>query len=246
MINNSDNSEHQHLVIMDTQGAHRMHELQMLEMKNTMDNFIDSLGPEQCISLTRMLQAIHSSPNYLHVVVGQLVALLRAVHKVCASCGDTKHSTMEHIAATDGGLAPGPADLGFLVGLSTEDQMRKLNVVSDTAQVLGAAAPMEVFICRNCETAFMSLLDRAQSGKMCPVCQDNKIALEGRPDSELDLGDLMTRYGVADSYVNEDGVFCLGCDTEFPVLKHRMKQGIKCPVCEIKTEESDEGPSRAS
>lgn len=250
-MHNEDNSEQQHFMMMQPQGmfaeAQRFHELQVLEVKAAMESFLDELTADQCISLARMMQLISHNPNNLHVIAGQLSAIIRIVHKVCATCGDTRHSTMEHISATDGDLSPAPADLGFLVGLSKDEQMKKLYVRSDTAATLTSSGPIEVFVCQNCDTAYASLLDRAQAGRICMICQQNKVALADEPDMKLELGDLMTRYGVSESYTVEDGVFCLGCDTEFPTLKHRIMQGKNCPVCDIQPEvERDEGSSEPS
>lgn len=244
-MTNDDNSDQPHFMVMhDPREAQQYQEMQLMEIKATVERFIDELNAEQCIALMRILQTIHFSPHYLHMIMGQLTALIRIVHKVCGSCGDTKHSTMEHISATGGGITPAMADMGFLVGLSKEEQMKKLNVRSDTAATLTSTGPIEVFVCRNCDTAYGSLLDRAQTGIICMICQQNKIALQDHPDSALDLGDLMTRYRVAESYTIEDGVVCLGCDTEFPSLRHRINEGKACPVCALVTEEDkDEGPS---
>lgn len=243
------------MVQQDPHELHQLHEMQMMEMKNTIERFIDELTAEHCIALMRLLQMIHFNPTYLHMMLGQLSALVRIVHKVCASCGDTKHSTMEHISATGGGLTSAPADFGFLAGLSEKDQLKKLNVQPAGSSLVFPSEdrqefPIGSYECRNCDLIFATLFDRASLGKDCPKCLGNKNALAHLRDDELQLGDLMTRYGVAESYTQEDGVFCLECDTEFPTLKHRINQGRQCPVCmiapEVNRDEGSSGPTRAS
>ena len=246
MFATNDNSEqHPHIVMLQQQQLHaaQMQELQMLEMKNAMEGFLDGLTADQCISLCRMLQAIQAHPAYLSIVAGQLIAILRLVHKVCATCGDTKHSTMEHIAATEGDASSGPIDYGYLAGLTETEVLKKLNVQKSIPDESNGI-PEGAYECRNCDIVYVTLFDRAGAGKECPNCKMNQAYLRDKPDSELELGDLMTRYGVAESYVNENGVFCLGCGTEFPVLKHRITQGKECPVCTVQLEvKEDEGPS---
>lgn len=250
MIPNEDSDQHhpQFVMMQPSQEQIQFHEMQIMELKNAIENFLDDLTADQCVTLCRTLQLIYSNPVYLHQIMGQLATLLRVVHKACGSCGDTKHSTMEHISATEGEVTNVIVDTGFLVGLSKDEQMRKLNVKSDIAATPTSTGPVEVevFVCRNCDTAYPTLLDRAKTGNICMICQQNKIALQDHPDTALELGDLMTRYRVAESHTQEDGVFCLGCETEFPSLRHRINQGKECPVCIVAREQSDEGPPRTA
>lgn len=242
---NDSHSHHVHMIALHQQQqreAQAWHEMQMMEVKTSMENFLDEMSPSQCIALSRMIQLFIGNPQYMHVVIGQLSMLMRRVHKICSMCGDEKHSTVDHLTADQamGNMSDAPTDYGWLAGLSVQEQIRKLNMREDTTAA-GA------YICQNCESSFPTLFSRAQYGKDCPSCIADAMAHQNTPDNQLELGQLMFRYRVGESYTHEDGVFCLDCGTEFPVLKFRMEQGLECPTCKIQPEvQRDERPSESS
>lgn len=214
-----------------------MQQLQMLELKASMERFLDSLNAEQCLGLAKMLTLFNDNPGYQHVVYGQLSSIMRLVHKICATCGDTKHSTMEHLTAeVPAAVVTKEPDYTWLVGLSPADQIRRLNVTEDVDYQGG-------FICHGCQGKFSTLFNRASQGRDCPICTSRARVLENVPDENLGLGELYFRYRVAESSSVEDGYFCFDCFSAFPSLRHRMDQGLRCPVCAIQTEASHGGSS---
>lgn len=221
-----------------------MQQLQQLELRASMDRFLDSLDAEQALGLARMLTLFNDNPGYQHVVYGQLSSIMRLIHKICATCGDTKHSTLEHLTAEVPAMeAPQKSDYEWLIGLSPADQIKRLNVTESSE------TPGE-FICYTCQGNYSTLFARASAGKDCPRCTSRARVLENVPDENLGIGELHFRYRVAESASKEDVYYCIDCFTEFPSLRYRMDQGLRCPVCAIQTEigndKGSSGPSRAS
>lgn len=227
------------MVVSHQQMQDQMHmqQLQMLELKASMESFLDSLSAEQCLGLARMLTLFNDNPGYQHVVYGQLSSIMRLVHKICATCGDTKHSTMEHLTAeVPAAMVTKESDYSWLEGISPADQIKRLNVTEDFDHKGG-------FICYGCQSKYGTLFSRASKGRDCPVCISRARVLENVPDENLGVGELYFRYRVAESDSVEDGCFCFDCFSAFPSLKHRMDQGLRCPVCAIQTEASHGGNS---
>ncbi len=223
------------------QEARDYYELQMVEIRTAMESFMDGLSPEQCLNLSRMVQLFTNNPHYMHVVIGQLSTMMRVVHKICSSCGDSKHSTMEHLTATQPAMfLNAPSDYTWLHGLSPAEQMRRLNVTEDN-ETPGA------FICYGCNNTFSTLFDRANQGRYCRICLSQERLNEGKDDMDIDVSERMFRYRVYESTTTEDGVYCIDCFTEFPTMKHRVDQGRECPVCRIQLEVNrDEGSAEPS
>ena len=218
-----------------------LQQIQQLELRASMERFLDSLDAEQALGLARMLTLFNDNPGYQHVVYGQLSSIMRLIHKICATCGDTKHSTMEHLTAEASAQQSLPStDFDWLRGLCPADQIRRLNVRESLD------TPGE-FICSTCEGCYSTLFARANVGRDCPRCRSRSRVLAEVPDENLGVGELFFRYRVAESSSKEDVLYCFDCFTEFPSMRYRMDQGLRCPVCAIQPEvRNDERPSRPS
>jgi hypothetical protein len=203
----------------------------------SIERFLDGLNAEQALGLAKLLTLFNDNPGYQHVVYGQLSSIMRLVHKICASCGDTKHSTMEHLTAEAAiPIASQEPDYKWLIGLSPAEQVKRLNV-TEHLQKPGT------FICYSCQNEFSTLFDRASTGHDCHFCTVRANILADVPDENLGVGELYFRYRVAESTTQEDGCYCFDCFTEFPTMRMRMDQGLRCPVCAIQTEASHGGAS---
>ncbi len=214
-----------------------MQQLQMLELKASMERLLDSLNAEQALGLAQMLTLFNDNPGYQHVVYGQLSSIMRLVHKICGTCGDTKHSTIEHLTAeVPAAVASQESKYEWLIGMSPADQIKRLNVTESIE------TPGE-FICYTCQGNYSTLFARASAGRDCPRCVSRARVLENVPDENLGIGELHFRYRVAESPMIEDAYYCIDCFSHFPSLRHRMDQGLSCPVCAIQTEASRGGSS---
>lgn len=161
------------------------------EFRQSVDRLVDELTPDQAFTLYRLLQNISSQgTGVADFFSGQLSIILRRIHKICVSCGNTEHTTEEHLLgemeqSEVGGkfdrVKPEDKEEDFRNwpddGLNDEQLRRKYNV-----HPLDRQGHMYA-VCNDCEQEYPSVRARAEQGLQCPAC---KVRWPERFDGKTD------------------------------------------------------------
>lgn len=167
------------------------HAMAMMEFRQSVDRLVDELSPEQCFTLFRLLQNISTNgTSVAEFFSGQLSIMLRRIHKLCQSCGNTEHTSDEHAFLAMGeeaaeelrsqGIRPETVNQDDLSQVPDEDLTEFDMLVKYDVERITRQGRTYV-VCHQCDQEYPSIEDRAKQGVTCPGCEAREL-FDGKTD----------------------------------------------------------------
>lgn len=139
------------------------HRMELQEYIQSVNRLLDELKPDQMYTLLRLLRQIEGDKAMASYYIGQIMSIMRLIHKTCAGCGQNHTADEHHLLYRDASDLTKVEDVSELRSL--EEILEFLNLVLvDEANADGTVR------CRKCSTEFPSIQHRSDQGPECPVC----------------------------------------------------------------------------